>query len=235
MVKLYRRISLTAIIFLTFAVQSLTASEAQDDLRFGPKLQTIAPSITTKDTQGKTFDLGNAIEQGPVVLVFYRGGWCPYCNRQLRRLQKEVEPELKKANGQLVAISVDRLDESVKTQKKLSANFTVISDPKANVVKRYNVAYTVPDELVATYKKEHGIDVEASSGETHHIIAIPSVFVVGPAKKITYRFAMENYKLRAPEKQIVKAIKETASEYGDKSDHRSKKRGGSKSDEEPKK
>ena len=198
--------------------QNLLGADVQDDLRFGPKLQTIAPSITTKDIDGKTFDLGQAIEQGPVVLVFYRGGWCPYCNRQLRRLQKEVGPELKKVNGRLVAISVDSLDESVKTQKKLSAAFIVISDPKANIVKRYNVAYTVPDHLVEKYKKNHGIDVEASSGETHHIIAIPSVFVVGPAKKITYRFAMEDYKLRAPEDQIIDAITQTASQYRDNAD-----------------
>lgn len=165
-----------------------------------------APQITTTDVEGKTFDLSKAAKSGPVVLVFYRGGWCPYCSLQLRKLQLEALPRVKKAGGRLVAISVDKLDSVLKMKAKDSLGMTILSDPKAKILKAYDVDYKVPDELVEKYIKKYKIDLEADSGETHHIIAVPAVFVIGESGRVAFSYVNEDYKVRAQVEDIVSAV-----------------------------
>ena len=174
----------------------------------GIKVGEIAPQITTKDINGATFNLENTLNNGPVVLVFYRGGWCPYCNRQLRKLQAEIVPELDKFNAKLVAISVDRLDEIEKTQKKQDLGMTLISDPMASIIKRYNVVNQTSDSFVKTYKESYGIDIEAYSGQKHHIIAVPAIFTISSNGEVVFSYANENYTIRAQNRDIISSLEE---------------------------
>jgi peroxiredoxin len=139
-----------------------------------------------------------------VVVVFYRGGWCPFCNLQMRSLQTKVLPKLAPLHASIVAISVDLPTEGRKTQQKDNLAFRVVSDPKAKLLDAYKVKYAVPADLVAKYKA-HAIDLEAASGEKHHVIAVPAVYVIDAAGKIVYRYVDENYKVRAPEADIIAA------------------------------
>lgn len=185
---------------------------AQEHAMAGPSttygLQTgaAAPQIATKDIDGKSFDLHAEVKKGPVVLVFYRGGWCPYCNLQLRNLEKGISADLKKLGASMVAISVDTVEEGLKTDSKEKLSAVIISDPEAKILGDYKVKFTVPQELVTKYKNEYKIDIEASSGKKHHIIAVPAVYVVDSKGTITYSYVDENYKVRAPEADIVKAV-----------------------------
>jgi len=166
-----------------------------------------APQITALDVDGKMFELKKAVLDGPVVLVFYRGGWCPYCSTQLRGLQSEALPEITKAGGKLVAISVDKMESALKTKEKESLGMTVLSDPKAEILKAYDVDYKVPDELAEAYIKKYKIDLEAHSGQDHHIIAVPAVYVIDKNSKITFAYVNENYKVRAQVSDILGAVK----------------------------
>jgi peroxiredoxin len=165
-----------------------------------------APQFSVNDIQGKKVDLAQQAAQGPVVIVFYRGGWCPYCNLQLRNLEAKVAPVLKKHKAKLIAISVDKVDEALKTANKEKLTFQVVSDPDAEILKAYNVRYKVPETLVKKYKDSYKIDLEASSGRKHHVIAVPAVYVVGPKRVIAFAYANEDYKVRAQEKDIIKAL-----------------------------
>jgi peroxiredoxin len=173
---------------------------------FGLPLGEKAPQINMKDVDGVKFNLKKSLKKGPVVLVFYRGGWCPYCNLQLRNLQSEVVPSLGKYQATLVAISVDRLDEALKTKKSEALGITVLSDPTASLVKKYNVVNKVPMKLVKKYKSKYKIDLEKSSGKKHHIIAVPAVFIVKENGKISFSYANEDYKTRAQTKDILNAL-----------------------------
>jgi len=166
-----------------------------------------APPISSKDVNGNLFELNQAAAEGPVVLVFYRGGWCPYCSTQLRGLQADALPEIKKAMGKLVAISVDKMESALKTKEKESLGMTVLSDPTARILKSYDVDYKVPDELAEKYIKKYKIDLEAHSGQKHHIIAVPAVYVIDENSKITFAYVNEDYKVRAQVDDILAAVK----------------------------
>lgn len=173
---------------------------------FGLPVGKKAPQIKMTDVDGENFNLKKTLKAGPVVLVFYRGGWCPYCNLQLRNLQSEVVPLLEKHKATLVAVSVDRLDEASKTKKNESLGMRVLSDPTASLIKKYNVVNKVSMNLVKKYKSKYKIDLEKSSGEKHHIIAVPAVFVIETDGNITFSYANEDYKTRAQTKDILSAL-----------------------------
>jgi peroxiredoxin len=181
-----------------------TASSAKKEI--GLKVGSRAPQIMTKDIDGKSFNLNESVKKENVILVFYRGGWCPYCNTQLRTLQAQAVPKLKKANAKIVAISVDRVEEAIKTKTNEKLNMTIISDPSAGILKKYNIVNKVDEKLVKKYKDKYKLDLEKASGKKHHIIAIPAVFVVTKNRKISFAYANENYKVRAQIKDVLDNI-----------------------------
>jgi peroxiredoxin len=194
-------------LYTVLAISLLLMSQALNGADFGLKKGQVAPDFSAKDLAGKEFSLKQSLKQGPVVLVFYRGGWCPYCNLQLKKLEKEVLKATREAKGSLVAVSVDLPNEGVATKSKQKLSYTIISDPKLAILKPYNVLFKVPEDLVKKYKESYSIDLEASSGEKHHTIAVPAVFVIGKDGRIVYAYADEDYKVRAPEKDIIEALK----------------------------
>lgn len=165
-----------------------------------------APQIQVEDIKGQRFDLKESLANGPVVLVFYRGGWCPYCNRQLRKLQRNVVPKLTQYNAKLVAISVDKLTEAAKTEKNENLGMTIVSDPMAALVKKYKVVNQTSNRLVRTYKQLYDIDIEGASGQKHHIIAIPSVFTIAQDGKVVFAYVNEDYTTRALNRDILASL-----------------------------
>lgn len=188
------------------AVLMLSSFGFAKSMDFGLKRDENAPMFEAKDIDGNEIRLKESLKSGPVVLVFYRGGWCPYCNLQLRGLQKEVLPSVLKKGGTLIAISVDTPKEGLKTKSKEELGLTIISDPEAKILSLYKVQFKMSDELVKTYKYSYSIDIEGASGKNHHIIAVPSVFVIKKDGKIGFAYVNEDYKVRAENKDIVHAI-----------------------------
>lgn len=172
---------------------------------YGLKVGEKAPAIVTQDVEQKGVDTVALAKKGPVVLVFYRGGWCPICNRQLQKLEKDVAPKLGKYDATMIAISVDRRGEGQKTNLKFNQRFRVVSDPDLKILTPYNVVYDVPPSMVKKYV-DYGIDLEKASGKKHHKIAVPAVFVIDGKGVIRYAFADENYKVRAQNKDILQAL-----------------------------
>ncbi len=181
-------------LFLSFPAEAM----------LGLKVGSNAPNIQLSQVGGGKFDLHK--QSKATVLVFYRGSWCPYCLKQLVSIDKEIMLAVGKANAELVAISVDRLAVAEKMQKKNGFKFTTLSDPKATSLQSYNIANKLPPELVSKYKNSYKIDVEADSGEKHHLVAHPAVFIVKD-KKIVFSDVHENYKERTENKKIVAALK----------------------------
>ena len=185
----------------------LFCSVTYADNHYGLKTGGVAPSFSAKDIDGKTFDLNAELKTGSVILVFYRGGWCPYCNLQLRDVQTNLLPETAKYKAQIVAISVDKPDEGLLSKGKNELGFRVLTDQDAKIIKLYNLAFTVPKDLVKKYKNEYKIDLEKSSGRKHHVIAVPAVVVIGTKGKIEYFYANEDYKVRAKNEDVINALK----------------------------
>ncbi len=98
--------------------------------------------FTLPDATGSPVSLSEVVAEGPAVIVFYRGGWCPYCNLALRTYEAELLPELARHSARLIAISPQRPDQSLSTAEKANLSFTVLSDPGASLARTLGIAFT---------------------------------------------------------------------------------------------
>lgn len=169
----------------------------------GLKAGDASPIENLKGTDGKTLNLTEKDKN--YILVFYRGSWCPYCMTQLKSIQEEIIPKLDETS-KLLAISVDKPKVAKKMKRNFSFTFHVVSDPKADILKKFNIANKLEDKLIEKYKNSYQIDVEGDSGQTHHIVAHPAVFIVRN-RKIVFADVHTNYKERTENKSILSAIK----------------------------
>lgn len=160
------------------------------------------PSARLTNTQGTALDLGGEVAKKPTVLIFYRGGWCPFCNRQLAGLQG-IAKDLQDNGYQLLAVSPDRPEELVKSTQKQSLEYTLLSDSDASVVKAFGLAFKVSDEI---HRKYIGfkIDIEKASGEKHHILPVPAVYILGTDGVVKFVHFDPNYKNRMDPAEILK-------------------------------
>ena len=124
----------------------------------GLKAGNKAPNFRLKNAFGNTIELQQELAKGPVVLVFYRGAWCPYCNLHLHALQKNLA-EFEKYGAQVIAITPQSPDKSAEQVKKDGFPFQVLSDSTSQVMKDYKLYFELPDDLMRIYK-EHGLDAE---------------------------------------------------------------------------
>lgn len=171
-------------------------------------LGSAAPDVALKTLDGKETSLWKQMDGKPAILVFYRGGWCPYCNTQLsdlRLIAKEVEA----LGYQIIAISPDRPEELAKTLTKDKLDYTLLSDSKADALKAFGIAFRVDDETIKKYQG-YGIDLEKSSGESHHALPVPSVFIVDTDHQLQFSYTHPDYRVRVPGSVILAAAKAIA-------------------------
>jgi peroxiredoxin len=164
----------------------------------------VAPDFSAKNQNGKTINLKNELKLGAVVLVFYRGQWCPYCNKQLAALQDSLELITSKG-AQLIAVSPEIEENVAKTISKSKASYSVLSDDKLKIMSQYKVAYEVDDKLDKTLKK-YGIDVAKANGENGKVLPVPAVYIINKEGKIVYVYFDENYAKRPSVKEIVSML-----------------------------
>ena len=158
-----------------------------------------APDVTVTDADGKPVRLLELAKRGPILLVFYRGGWCPTCNFQIHELAKRF-PELRQRGLTPVAISVDPPDDSARTRAAYAVPFPVLSDPELAAHRAFKVVDPVTDDDVLDLKQA-GVD-----RERHKMVAVPSIFVIGTDGKIYWSHADRDPRTRPTTDQILGAI-----------------------------
>ncbi len=181
------------------AVAVPTKAEDICPIKIGSRL----PRLTVQTMGGKPFDLNAAIARKPTVLIFYRGGWCPYCNLQMGQLQT-VEPQLLKLGYQLLAVSADAPAELHKSLQKHGMKYSLLSDSAMTAAQALGIAFRVDDATVEKYKGM-GIDLEKSSGHTHHLLPVPAVFVLDTKGAIQFSYVNPDYKVRLSPKVLLAA------------------------------
>jgi len=160
-----------------------------------------APDFSLINAQGKHVTLYNELKKGPVVLVFYRGAWCPYCNMQLRSLRKNL-PLFKQYNAQLLTVTPQTPDRSQAQFKKEGYPFEVLSDLDYAVLKGYKLYYELPENLIQLYKK-HNIDIVSFNGEGRSGLPIPGTFIIDNKGIVRAMMAQTDYKVRMKTSDIV--------------------------------
>jgi peroxiredoxin len=163
-----------------------------------------APNFSLKNAFGKEINLQDELKKGPVILVFYRGAWCPFCNMHLHALQESMN-EFKKNGAQLIAITPQTPDKSVEQIKKDGYPFEVVSDLDNSVIKAYKLYFELPKELLEIYKR-HGLDIESYNGENRTALPIPGTFVIDQKGIVRAMQADTDYKIRMEPQDILKAL-----------------------------
>ena len=164
------------------------------------------PAVVVRTDTGKELQLREAISAKPTVLIFYRGGWCPYCTRHLAALA-EAEAELTAAGFQLIALSPDQPAKLRAKPLHQKLRYTLLSDSEMKAARGFGVAFRADDALVAKYKNDYGIDLEGDSGQAHHLLPRPSVFIVDRAGVIRFAHVNPDYKVRLKPEEILAAAK----------------------------
>ena len=163
-----------------------------------------APDFSLPDATGKTVHLSSLLADGPVVLAFYRGGWCPYCSLELRALQAAL-PEITAAGAALVAVSPQTPDASLSTAETNDLAFPVLSDAGNAVADAFGLRWTAPDDLRAIYD-QFGLDMAAANGDESYTLPVPATFVIGQDSVVRYAFADPDYTKRAEPADVVAAL-----------------------------
>lgn len=143
-------------------------------------------------------------DNGNLLVVFYRGGWCPYCNVQVRQLSVAYK-EFSQRQVTPVLISADKPDAASLIDNKYDIPFPVLSDPDLKAHKAFNVVFRLPDELVPVYK-EYGIELADWSGKDHQAFAVASAFLVDQSGVVLWSHSSTDYKTRPSVKQLLKII-----------------------------
>ena len=165
------------------------------------------PSVQVKTIDGKPVSIHKALNKKNTLLIFYRGGWCPYCNVHLAKLAT-VQDTLQNYHIQILGVSPDRPERLKRTTDKQSLHYTLLSDSKMNLARAFGLAFRVDDETFTRYKNQYDIDLEANSGEDHHLLPVPAAYLIDTSGTIRFRYYHENYKKRIPIPNLLEAAKQ---------------------------
>jgi peroxiredoxin len=192
--KKYILIALT----LFFSLQLM----AQTGLKSGVQ----APEFAAKDNAGKTLDLKALLKNHKaVVLFFYRGQWCPYCNKHIKQLQDSLQL-LTGKGAYVIGVTPETGENINKTIDKTHASFSIIQDAGYKIMKAYQVNYTVDAETFAKLQ-HYGVDLEKNNGNADHVLPVPATYVINKSGEITFVHFDKDYTKRASVSEILAAIK----------------------------
>ncbi len=168
------------------------------------QLGEIAPVFELTNAKGETVRLSDYLKKGPVVLTWYRGGWCPYCNLTLNALQAELA-NFKAAGGNLIALTPELPDQSMSTAEKHALEFEVLSDIDSHIAREYGIVYKLTDEVAAIYEEKFGLS--AYNGNDSNELPLAATYIIGQDGKIAYAFLDADYRNRAEPSEITAELK----------------------------
>lgn len=190
-----------ATIFSFFILNSAFAQEKPEGLFLNSK----APEIKAKDQNGNDIVLKDLRKKGNVVVVFYRGNWCPYCSRYLKKLQDSLD-FIRAKGAQVIVITPEAQEGIDSSAAKSGAQFPIISDKDMKISNGYKVAYKVDQKTLDRYKMAD-IDLLKNNNQTKDAyLPVPAVYIVNTEGTITFRYFEEDYKKRLLIKDLLKAL-----------------------------
>src|SRR5271170_4341638 len=163
------------------------------------------PDVSLRTMEDKSVRLRQLIADKPAVLVFYRGGWCPFCNMHLQSLSS-IKDDLAKEGVQLIAISMDQPSKLRETSEKDKLDYTLLSDSDASAVKAFGISFVVDDAMLAKMKS-FNVDLDAATGNSNHILPHPAVFVVNTKGVICFVHVNTDFRVRLEAAKVLEAAK----------------------------
>ena len=183
----------------------ISSGDAPQGLQVGDQLA----SFELPNQLGQTISLDELQGDSNVVISFYRGGWCPYCNIELCVLQQAL-PEFKSHGARLIAISPQLPDESMSTAEKNELSFPVLSDAGNKVAREFGLVFTLSEQLRPLYES-FNIDLPATNGDKSFELPIPATFIIDSDGVVKGAFVNADYKQRMDLSDIINVLKEIKS------------------------
>ena len=179
-----------------------TSAEEVNPVKVGEEI----PDVTLKDPFGNDAELRNLVSQKPTLLIFYRGGWCPYCNAHLSQLA-EIEEQLYDMGIQILAVSPDKPSYLKESTMEQELNYQLLSDSDMNTSKQFGLAFRVDTTTVNRYKR-NGLDLAERSGHDHYLLPVPAAFLIDRDAIVQYRFFNPDYTVRIENEELLAAVEE---------------------------
>ena len=164
------------------------------------------PSFGLPNVRGQLVEIKDLLKNGPIILTFYRGSWCPYCNLELRAYQQNIE-EIKALGAQVIAISPELPDSSLSNAEKLALEFEVLSDFGNVVARNFGLVFKMSEEWIDVFRQLDS-DFTAHNGDDTWELPVPATYVVSSDSKIVFSYVNANYLERADPQQVVAALTE---------------------------
>jgi len=185
------------------ATVELAAQMPNPGLKVGEK----APDFLLPNAFARPIGLYDELKKGPVVLSFYRGAWCPYCNLELRSLHTSV-PHFTRYGASLIAVTPQQPDKSLDQVNKDGYAFEILSDLENKVMKAYKLYYEVPEQVSDVYKRNFSLDLAGYNGPGRYVLPVPGTFVIDTDHIIRAAYAETDYKKRMEPADIIKALQQ---------------------------
>ncbi len=171
------------------------------------------PDTVLKTVDGKAFRLTDAAKEQQLALIYYRGGWCPYCNVHLNQLQA-IEPKIRALGYRIIAVSADQPSRVQQSLDKSPLTYTLLSDATMQTAEAFGIAFKV-DKPTLQKLNSYDIDLEEASGQKHHMLPVPAVFLIGTDGIIDFVYANPDYKVRLDPNVLLAAAEASAEQKAD--------------------
>jgi peroxiredoxin len=204
-VSFIRFVALISLLLAVAIGANAQAASPEEAVRAALSVGDAMPSFELKDAEGKSVSSSDLLKTGNLVIVFYRGSWCPFCNAYLHKLQGRLG-DISAAGGKLVAISVEDPDASMAIAKKNELKYTVLSDPGLAVAKKFKIVYSFSAEMDKAYKG-YGLDIAKHNQMEKPELPLAATYIVDRSGKITYAFLDADYKKRAEPDAVIENLK----------------------------
>lgn len=166
------------------------------------------PALVLEDQLGRLTDLGTLCSEGPLVITFYRGGWCPYCSLELRAYQ-QVLPEIERLGARLIAVTPETPDNALSTAQKNDLAFTVLSDRAGRLADMLGIRFELSDAVKAYFQKA-GHDLPARNGNDRWTLPMPATYVIEKGGRIALAFVDPDYRRRLEPSAALNALRALA-------------------------
>jgi peroxiredoxin len=204
---------IVAFTFITMMVANFTWAQPANppvsygiDVNFGVpsglKLGDKAPGFSTRDAEGKIITLAEELKDGPVVIIFYRGEWCPVCNRYLSNFQDSLA-YVTVAGAKVLAVTPEKPGSALLMIEKTGATFTVIPDPTEEIMQDYDVAFNVTQEYQQKIRNKLEADIATNNDKKDAALPVPATYIINQKGIIVYRQFDLDYHKRASIKDII--------------------------------
>ncbi len=163
-----------------------------------------APDFTLPNATGTELTFSEQLKNGPIVLSFYRGGWCPFCNLEFAALNS-ILPQIKSLGASLIGISPETADASLSTAEKHQLQFEILSDSDNKIASQFGLVMTIPERMRPHYLS-WGFDLPAVNGNDSFQLPVPATYIISPDGRIAAHYVNKDYTQRMEPEDIITAL-----------------------------